>query len=308
MTITSRPYQDDDLASLQTALAGWIQQQGHDTGYCHVGDIPHRIYNGIRGRLPVNELVRLWENDGQILQAFVLVQPYYNGFDAFFSPAHQDTELESTVFQWAYETSREFMDQIGREEKSVYTDVAETDTNRQNLLKQLGFVQGNNWLNHTLRDLSEPVPETVLPEGFTIRASTIDDFAQLAAVHSSAFGSAWSPELYRDEVMCRPGYDPQREMVVVAPDGRFAAFLIYWLDDLNRVGLFEPVGVHSDFQRKGLGRALMNHTLHIMCERGMASAWVAHATDNPASTGLYASLGFKLHHRIYEYKKEQTNE
>lgn len=302
MTTISRPYQDEDLESLQTALASWIQQQGHDTGYCHVGDIPHRIYNGIRGRVPRGEIIRIWEIRGQII-GIGFAQPYHNGFDAFISPDYYGTELEREIFEWTTETTRQYMNQIGREDKPISADADAEDTNRQNLLKDLNFTQGDNWLNVTLRDLSEPIPDVSLPEGFTIRASTMDDYAQLAAVHVGAFNSSWTPEIYHDEVMCKPGYDPEREMVVVAPDGQFAAFTIYWLDELNKVGLFEPVGTHSDFQRKGLGRALMNHTLRIMQKRGMEKALVCHATDNPASTGLYAAVGFKLHHRVYEYKK-----
>lgn len=268
-----------------------------------MGDIPHRIYNGIRGRLPLDELVRIWEIHEQII-GIAFAQPFHNAFDVFISPDLHGSEIEQEIFQWAYQTSRNLMNQIGREDKAVSTDVAETDNNRQTLLTEMGFVQGKNWINDTLRDLSEPIPEIILPEGFTIRPSTQDDYAQLAAVHSGSFGSNWSAELYRDEVMSKPGYDPEREMVVVAPDGRFAAFLIYWFDELNKVGLFEPVGTHSDFQRKGLGRTLMNHTLCIMRENGMNHALVGHTTDNPASTRLYESVGFKLHHRIYDYKKE----
>jgi mycothiol synthase len=305
MTITSCPYQDDDLPALQTALANWIQQQRHDTGYCHIGDIPHRIYNGIRGRLPLSELVRIWKVHEQIL-GFALAQPFYNTFDVYMNPQYYSNKIAQEIFQWAYQTSRKYMNQIGRKDKSVNNEVAETDTNRQKILTELGFVQGKNWINDTLRDLSEPIPESALPDGYSIRPAAPDDYVELAAVHSGSFGSDWSPELYRDEVMSKPGYDAEREMVLVAPDGRFAAFLIYWLDELNKIGLFEPVGTHSDFQRKGLGRALMNHTLCIMREHGMQNALVGHTTDNPASTHLYKSVGFKLHHQIYEYKKEES--
>jgi mycothiol synthase len=158
-------------------------------------------------------------------------------------------------------------------------------------------------MNDTRRDLNEPIASPELPEGYQIRPSTMADYEQLAAVHSGAFNSNWNPEIYRDEVMAKPGYAPEREMVVVAPDGRFAAFLIYWLDEVNKVGYFGPVGAHSDFHRKGLTRALMNHTLCLMKEQGMKEAEVGHETDNPASTNLYASVGFKLHRRIWSYSK-----
>ena len=86
------------------------------------------------------------------------------------------------------------------------------------------------------------------------------------------------------------------EFVVVAPDGRFAAFTNVWVDDVNRSLLFEPVGTHSDFRRRGLGKALMAHVLQRMrAERGIECAYVCHAppSKNPAAAALYASVGFR---------------
>lgn len=301
MTITARPYTDDDLPYLQTALAGWIQQAG-DCGYCHTGDVPHRIYNGNRGRLPLPDLVRLWEENGTII-GFVIAQPYHDGFDVFLSPAYRGGDCERELLQWAYDTTRRFMNQIERGEKAVMSDVDGGDTSRAPLLLELGFTQGEHWLNFTERSLSEPIPDNPPPEGFIIRPSTMADYGQLAAVHNGAFGSTWSPELYRDEVMNKPGYSPEREIVVVAPDGRFAAFTVTWLDTVNRVGLFEPVGVHSEFQRRGLGRALMSYAMLAMCEQGIERTQVSHAVDNRASTGLYTSLGFRTKQEVTGYTR-----
>jgi ribosomal protein S18 acetylase RimI-like enzyme len=72
---------------------------------------------------------------------------------------------------------------------------------------------------------------------------------------------------------------------------------------VNKLGFFEPVGTHRDFQRKGLGKALMSHTLCLMKEQGMQQALIGHETDNPASSNLYASLGFKLHRRVFSYSR-----
>jgi ribosomal protein S18 acetylase RimI-like enzyme len=207
------------------------------------------------------------------------------------------------MLQWAYETSRRVMNEIGREEKPVMTDVSAGEDKRIQLLHELGFEKDKHWLNVTERSPADAIPEPTLAEGFTIRAATMDDYEQLAAVHSGSFNSNWSPELYRDEVMRKPGYRPEREIVVVASDGRFAAFTVTWLDEVNKVGYFEPVGVHSDFQRKGLGRAMMLHTLHEMKALGMTTAMVAHGIENPASTGLYNSLGFRTKYEITGYKR-----
>ena len=57
------------------------------------------------------------------------------------------------------------------------------------------------------------------------------------------------------------------------------------------------------FQRKGLGRALMTHVMQHMREEGLKTAIVWHGDDNPASTGLYAALGFQRRYRIIEMKR-----
>ena len=301
MTITNRAYTDNDLTALQAALAGWIQTAG-DCGYCHVGDIPHRIYNSNRSRLPRHEINRIWEQGSTII-GFAMVSVYFDFFNVYVSPDHRGTDVEREMLQWGYTTTRHYMNQIGRADKPVIAETYNGDDIRAQLLLELGFTKHERYGNDTERSLADAIPEPELPEGFTIRSATLDDYEQLAAVHSSAFGSNWSPELYRDEVMLKPGYKPEREIVVVAPDGQFAAFTETWLDEVNKVGYFEPVGVHSDFQRKGLGRAMMLHVLHEMKSLGMQTAQVGHEISNPASTGLYNSLGFRTKHEIMDYKK-----
>jgi len=294
----------EDLQRMQSALAQWIQIQGHNTGYCHVGDVPHRLYNGMRGRYPLDKLVELAFDESGALIGFLFGQPFHNAFDLFIHPAHRGGSTEQALLERVYRQTREAMNAIEREETPVMGDVDEGDTDRAAALTALGFEAGENYLNLTERLLAEPIPEPILPEGFTIRpAAGEHEAGRLAEVHNNSFTSSWTPEIYRDEVMRKPGYDAHREIVVVAPDGRFAAFCIYWLDPINRIGLFEPVGTHREFQRKGLARAMMNSTMRRMREENMTRAMVGHMTNNPASTNLYASLGFQTKYRVYQYKK-----
>ena len=302
MTIQDRPYTDNDLPDLQHALARWIHEAG-DLGYCHIGDIPHRIYNGIRGRLPRHELVKIWEASGTII-GFVLVGPYYQMFNVFLHPDYRGTEVEQDMLGQGYTIARHYMNEIGLAEKAVIHEVHQGDEKRIQAALAVGFEAGEQYGNDTECSLDQPIPEPQLPEGFSIRSATMEDYAQLDAVHSGAFGSGkWTPELYRDEVMLKPGYSHEREIVVVAPDGQFAAFTVTWLDELNKVGYFEPVGVHKDFHRRGLGRAMMLYCLHEMKRLGMKTAQVGHEIGNPASTGLYNSLGFRTKHQLMDYTK-----
>jgi ribosomal protein S18 acetylase RimI-like enzyme len=90
-----------------------------------------------------------------------------------------------------------------------------------------------------------------------------------------------------------PGYAPERELVIQAPDGTFVAFTVVWFDHLNRTGLFEPVGTHQDHRRRGFGRAIVMYGMQQMAAAGMEFATVSHSGRNEAARGLYQACGFK---------------
>jgi len=129
--------------------------------------------------------------------------------------------------------------------------------------------------------------------------------ALVAEVHNGAFAPKWDAEKYL-AVMRTPGFQIDHELVVVAPDGRFAAFVIIWLDPISRSGYFEPVGCHRDFQRRGLTSALMYEGMRRMRAAGMETAIVRYHADNEAGVPLYRSVGFQTRYQIAEYRKSST--
>ncbi len=90
----------------------------------------------------------------------------------------------------------------------------------------------------------------------------------------------------------QPHYAIDRDIVLEASDGSFAAFAICWADPLGSIGEFEPVGVHPDHQRRGLGRVIMRHGLRLMRDAGLRDALVFSLRTNTASEALYRSAGF----------------
>ncbi len=186
----------------------------------------------------------------------------------------------------------------------IFADAFQDDKARNELLLDLGWKPDHEepYVLNRMEINSIEIPN--LPEGFSFRsAAGIEDAADLAAIHNAAFNPTnWTPGLYR-KVMESPGYDPARELVIQAPDGAFVAFAVTWHDHLNRTGLFEPVGTHRDFQRRGFGKALMLYGLQQMAVAGMKFASVAHFGDNEAACGLYQACGFKPWHLLDGYKK-----
>jgi ribosomal protein S18 acetylase RimI-like enzyme len=302
MTLLSRPYADDDLPHLQAALARWTYAAG-DCGYCHIGDLPHRIYANLRGRRPLGELVRVWEDGGELVGLAICFR-FEVAFDLFVAPALRGTDGELTMLQAAYETTLSLVRGLGREDTSVITDVFSCDHTRMEQLKRLGFAEYRRWDYITERGLSDPIPEPRMPEGFSIRHAAPGDERQLADARNSAFDAGWTAEQYRDEVMLKPGYHPERELVVVAPGGQIAAFTVIALDALNRVGQFEPVGTRREFQRRGLARAMMLWGLREMRRQGMERALVSHDATNLPALELYRSLGFGKKYETLGYRRQ----
>ncbi|GIG90895.1 hypothetical protein Pen02_58310 [Plantactinospora endophytica] len=296
-----RPYTDADLPRLSRTFAGWIAEAGR-CGYDHVGEVPHRIYENLRGHRPAGELVQLWESGDEIVGLAVNLR-FGAAFDVFCAPALRGTAAEVEMLRTAYQTTARRMTADRTAEPYVLTDVFDRDTTRIRLLTELGFTRFRTWDDVTSRDLADPVAAPVPPDGFVLRAARLADAAELAQARNSAFDTDWTGEGYRSAVMTRPGYSPEREIVAEAPDGRIAAFAVYWLDEQNRAGHFEPVGTHRDFHRRGLARAVLRHAMRRMREAGMTTVTVNHDAANLPAHRLYASLGFRREYQTYGFRR-----
>ncbi len=291
-----------DLKRLQDFNAAAIAVTDH-CGYLHPGDIPHHIYNGNKSYDPV-ELMTIWEDD-QGLAAWLLANPSFKCFDAQVRPDLRGDELEREVLETAYARTVGLMQQYDIASNFIHADAFRGDTARSELLTALGWEPDHEdpYVLNRVEINSVTVP--ALPGGYSFKSATgIEDAAALAAVHNASFNPTnWTPELYR-KVMQSPGYAPERELVIQALDGNFVAFTVTWHDPLNRIGLFEPVGTHRHYRRRGFGRAILLYGMQQMAAAGMKYASVAHFGDNEAARGLYQSCGFKPWHLLDGYKKK----
>lgn len=291
-----------DVALLQQFTAKQTAEHGR-VGLMHPGDIPHRIFNGLRRDDPY-ELIHLWEVDGDVV-AWTLLDPAHAGFDPQVAPVAREAwpDLEPEVITWSEETLLRLMAERNSEATFVETDAFEADAARCDLLRALGWeaqdVEELMLTRRRTRELATPQ----LPAGYRIRTVRgVEEAPEIAALHSAGFGSSWTPELYR-RVMESPGYDPDREFLVEADDGSLAGFCVTWLDEINRTGYFEPVAVHPEYRRLGLGKALMRAGMAAMREWGMEWAEVMYALDNPGSGKLYLGEGFEPLWKIVLYRK-----
>lgn len=155
------------------------------------------------------------------------------------------------------------------------------------------------FMSHDLAGL----PEVELPAGFTVRSITEADLAQRVEIHQRVWHpSRVTEESYRNVMAAWP-YRTDLDWVVEAPDGRFAAYCLVWLDARNRVGELEPVGTHPDFRRLGLGRAACFGAMRALRDLGAEQAIVYPVHGLPAEK-FYLQLGFGPYARTLTYARD----
>ena len=289
-----RAYNDVDLQSVLDFVGYCAASPVY--GGSHPGDILHTMSNGLRGKqIDPKICFYMYEENGALTALIKFEAPGNLHFEVIMHPDNADAEpvLEADLYRWASQFVVTRSPETPKSDATVMAAVDTSNVQRNERLRALGYRLGDPYLMGSMRDLEGELPQFLLPEAFQIRGTSEADVEQLISVHSSAFGTVWTVDRYL-QVMRTPGFEPKHELVAVAPDGQFGAFIIIWFDPISRIGLFEPVGTHKAFQRRGLGKALMSEGLRRMKAAGMTHARVNHqlAVDNAASPALYASMGF----------------
>ena len=238
------------------------------------------------------EAVHLWEVEGQIV---AMLNPDSRG-EAFFQfhPSHHTRELFSEMLNVA-EAKFPEPNEDGKKQLIVWVNAA--DNMVKGLIAERGYARSKYSAEHMRRRFfNTPVPDPVLPDGYTVRA--LGDESELPArswLSWKAFHPDEPDEKYEGwawykNVQRVPIYNRDLDIVAVAPDGELAAFCTAWVDDVTHTVVFEPVGTHPDHQKRGLGKAVMNEALHRAEKLGATLATVS--SYGKGAHALYESMGF----------------
>jgi ribosomal protein S18 acetylase RimI-like enzyme len=302
-----RPYLDQrDLESMRNLL---VQGRKADNGtyYVHMGDLTWWLYYPpLEGDFW--DHVHLWDDPelpGRLL-GWALISPDWVGIDVYFQPELRGSLIAREMYLWAEEQAMRIAREQGK--KTVYVlwvlhddEVLVRHFNEQGYRLARGYV-------HLSRILDNTIPPAHLTEGFVVRGCMGErEGAARARAQYGAFASSAPFEHYLErftKFMRSPVYSNELDIVAVAPDEQIGAFCIVWIDPINKVGLFEPVGTYPNFQRKGLGKAVMLEGLRRMQERGMKSAIVSTGEDNLPAIKLYESIGFRVVNKLGTYEKD----
>ena len=243
----------------------------------------------------------LWEENGE-LSAWAVFQPAWWNLDYALLPALRGSSLEMELLTWGKAQMKSYAQQSGNKFYGSVELFADTPRIEQTVetLTQLGF-QRFDWSIVRLQiDLAQNLSEPQLPAGFTVRP--LRGHAEVEAyvsLHRAAFDSKRMTKVWRRRILEHPTYMPDIDLVVVAPDDTAVGFCICWL--WQDVGQFEPLGVHPDYQGRGLGKALELAALHHLRQHGAQTALVDHASFNETAVAVSLQTGFKQVNNALRY-------
>ncbi|HEX7145745.1 MAG TPA: GNAT family N-acetyltransferase [Gaiellaceae bacterium] len=293
--LTSRAYVGaDDLDALHAVVrAVWAVDKSHAS--LHVGDVTWGMYQH-EPELARPRRAEIFERDGEPVAFGILWLP--QTLQSTVHPEHRDDAVYDALLEW-------FAAAAGAElDGGLDAELLESDVVFATALERHGYAPlGNDdWLEHRVRSLAEPIEPSPLPGGYRLRNVEGEaDVERRVAVHRAAFHpSKVTVSAYR-RLRALPPYREQLDLVVEAPGGSFAAYALVWLDEENGVGELEPVGTHPKHQRLGLGKAVCVEACRRLREAGADTA-IVYSVHGYHAGKLYESAGFEVVDRHLQYR------
>ncbi|MCB8959981.1 MAG: GNAT family N-acetyltransferase [Ardenticatenales bacterium] len=241
----------------------------------------------------VQAATRLWYAAGQLI-AFAFVDDY-NNLRFEIRDEAVSAPLQTEIVDWGVTVMGARQALTGR---IATLDAAVPAGNGWQIamLERHGFARLDFRSLRYARALDIPIQPQPLPAGFTLRPVTGEpEVEALVALHRAAFGTDNMTVEARLAMMRVPGYMPELDLLVVAPNGSLAAFCVCGVEDAaGQVGYTDPIGTHPDFQRRGLASAVVTAGLQALQARGVTAAELGTSSQNLAMQQLASHLGFRL--------------
>ncbi|MDQ3553490.1 MAG: GNAT family N-acetyltransferase [Chloroflexota bacterium] len=189
---------------------------------------------------------------------------------------------------------------------------ADRDESNTRLLLSEGYVVVRHFYD-MVRPSLDDIEDFALPEGLEVRPVSREGFRAVFDADGEAFRDHWGGIDASEAAFRRwigsPTFDPS--LYIVAWDGdQIAGGVLNIIDPVENAerghqrGLLDSVFTRRPWRRRGLARALIGRSFHLLRERGMTSAALGVDAANPnEALALYRSSGFNVHRSYAAYRK-----
>jgi len=301
-----RNYQtESDLLQMQAML---MEAHDHtdDWRYPHVGEMLFSFFQ-VASHLDPETHIRLWHRSGKLIAYAILGED--PSFDFQVLPEFEWCGIEEEAIAWA----EMLVSALCRRDPEMWGGPLVSGA-RQDNLRRIVFLEEHGFRSegpfsevNMLRSMDAAIPDVGIPAGYQIRSMEgLSDIPGRAGAQREVW-QPWTVGNVSDEnyayFMQLPGYDPGLDVVAVTPDGVIAAYVNGWIDPVNKIGDFGPVGARPAYRRQGLTRAVLVECLRRMQARGMDRVCVSTGISNTPAIRLYESIGFRAVNYYFEYVK-----
>jgi GNAT superfamily N-acetyltransferase len=304
--LSSRLYaSEQDLHDMLNMLMQ-ARSRTNDWHYAHVGELLWNFFMVLCHLDPL-EHIRLWHDSYGSLVAYAILGEDPS-FDFQVLPEYEWTGIEEQAFEWA----QIFLTHLRLRDADLWggelvSGSRQDDKRRIQFLEEHGFNYRGRFAEvNMLRPLSEPIPRLPIPTGYQVRELALSEVSDRAAAERDVWlpwtvGNVSADDYAR--LMRLPGYHRELEVVTITPHGVIASYVNGWIDPLNRVGDFGPVGARQDYRRRGFTRLALLEALRRMKACGMERVCISTGISNMPALNLYESIGFRVVNQYLDYIK-----
>jgi ribosomal protein S18 acetylase RimI-like enzyme len=264
-------------------LRAFLKQLPHES---NMGDFEEQI------QLPtVRVTTRLWERADELIACAYVDGGNNLSFDI--ADGYRSEQLEQEIVDWGLACVKQ-RNTDRCEDLTLDASCSADDLEQLRFLEKFGFVRETIRSLKYSRSLAEPINEFPFPPGFSLRSVTGENEVDaLVALHRAAFGTDNMTVEERLAIMRAPNYAPDLDLVAVAPSGELCAFCICGFEEGDeQIGFTDPIGTHPNYQRLGLGKAIVSAGLRALKDHGATSAETGTSSENLPMQKLAERLGF----------------
>jgi mycothiol synthase len=182
-----------------------------------------------------------------------------------------------------------------------------TDTAFVNEVESRGFRLARHWFRMEA-DLTEEPPPPKWPNGISLRTFRRREARRVYDACNDAFADHWdfvpaAFDEWREFLINSSGFDPSLWFLAEDED-ELAGFSVCRLERRPETGHVQILGVRPRWRRRGLGLALLLHSLRELRARGRTKADLGVDAENTTgAVRLYERAGMRVARRTDSYEK-----
>jgi mycothiol synthase len=220
--------------------------------------------------------------------------------------------LEDTLIAWCIERAR----QLGVTHNLPVTlagRIEEDQTAMKEVFERNGFEIARYFFTME-RLLDEPLPEASLPAGFTMHNGAGKDTQAWADLYNLSFIDHYHHHhMTATEVEYEnhnPNYRPELDLVVVGPDGTWAAICYSQINpgeavEGEQIGWIALLGTRRGYRNRGIGRAALLAGMRLLQGEGCRRIRLhVDAGSLTGATRLYEAVGFRVCQTSLHYSRK----